>query len=343
MRSAVSFAILLVLAFLCISGADAQSRTNATGTGGIHEIRGRIYLPSGRSMDTSIEVELQGSFTSLKVYTDRNGGYSFQNLAPGNYTVIVNASEEFDTVREYTTIDNEIQGTIRMMPIPKIITVPVYLQFKRGGRNATFKNEVINAKWASVPREAVERYRGGLELINANKPDQATAEFRKSIQISPSFAPAHTALGKLYLVTGKLDEALPELEAAIRYDDADFDARLNYGVALLNKKNLSEAEKALTQAANLNKTAVTPRYYLGILFIETKNLDAAQREMELARELVGSRSFPLLHRYLGGIYMAKRLNKEAVAELETYLNQEPNPKDADRIKQTIADLKSKQN
>ena len=57
----------------------------------------------------------------------------------------------------------------------------------------------------------------------------------------------------------------------------------------------------------------------------------------------GDQDFPLLHRYLGGIYVAKQLNKEAVAELETYIHQDPNAKDADRIKQTISDLKTKLN
>jgi regulator of sirC expression with transglutaminase-like and TPR domain len=64
--------------------------------------------------------------------------------------------------------------------------------------------------------------------------------------------------------------------------------------------------------------------------------------MEAARGLIGSRSFPLLHRYLGGIYVIKNMNREAVAELETYITQDPKARDADRIRQTIADLKARQ-
>jgi len=57
----------------------------------------------------------------------------------------------------------------------------------------------------------------------------------------------------------------------------------------------------------------------------------------------GDKSFKLLHRYLGGIYLAKQMNKEAVAELELYIAQNPTARDGDKIKQTIADLKSKVN
>ena len=346
MRSAVSSAVFFILAFFCISGpfgAHAQSRTNASGTGGIHEIRGRIYLPSGHSLDTPIEVELQStSNATLKVYSDRGGSYSFQNLAPGNYVVVVNVSDQFEVAREYITLDTEVQGTVRIMPTPKIVTTPIYLQPKHGG-GEVLKNEVVNAKWATVPRDAIEHYRQGLELIKQNKPSEAAAEFRRSAEISPGFAPAYTALGKLDLLTGKLDQAIEEFRTALRYDTSDFEARLNYGVALLNKKELLDARKELSQAAEMNKAAITPRHYLGILFIQTKELDAAEKEMEEARQLTGSKSFPLLHRYLGGIYMAKKLNKEAVAELETYIHQDPNARDADRIKQTISDLKTSQN
>lgn len=345
MRSA-SFSLvlsLLVVSFVCSSIlVSAQSRINSSGTGGIHEIRGKVYLPSGRPLDTPVEVELQSTnFSTLKVYTDRNGAFSFQNLAPGNYAVVVTVSDQFETAREYETIDTEVQGPVRMLPTPNVITVPVYLQAKRSS-NPALRNEVINAKWATVPTEAIERYQKGLDLIRQNKQPEAMAEFLRSTAIFPGFAPAHTALGKLYLVSGRVDDALKELHAALRYDPADFEARLNTGVALLNKMQFNDAQKELAEAADLNKTAYIPRYYLGVVFVQTKDYDRAQKEMEAARGMIGERNFPLLHRYLGGIYVIKKMNKEAVAELETYVAQDPKARDADRIRQTIADLKQRQ-
>jgi Flp pilus assembly protein TadD len=321
----------------------AQTRTNISGTGGIHEIRGKIYFPSGKTLETPIEVELSGPFISLKVYTDRNGAYSFQNLAPGNYTVVVTVSDQFETAREAVTIDTEAQGrnTVPMPATPKVITVPVYLQQKHRS-DSPLRNEVINAKWATVPTEAIERYQHGLELVRQNKAPEAAAEFRKSIEIYHGIAPAHTAAGKLLLMGGKIDEALEEFHTALRYDSSDFEARLSLGVGLLNKMQFNDAQKELSEAAILNKTAFTPRYYLGVVFVQTRDYDRAQKEMEAARGLIGSRSFPLLHRYLGGIYVIKNMNREAVAELETYIAQDPKARDADRIRQTIADLKAKQ-
>jgi tetratricopeptide (TPR) repeat protein len=149
-------------------------------------------------------------------------------------------------------------------------------------------------------------------------------------------------LGRLHLKKGKLDECISSLRTAVRYDAADFKARLHLGIAFLNKMELDAAEKELVEAAFLNTQAVTPHYYLGILFIEKKNYDIAQKAFEKAKELKREKDYPLLHRYLGGIYEVKKLRKQAVEELETYLRLQPQAKDAERIRRTIADLKADQ-
>lgn len=344
MHSRMFAGVLLFMAFFVLAelnSVGAQSSVNSTGTGGIHTIRGKIYLPNGKTFDTPISVELQSTtFTALTLFTDRNGGFSFQALAPGNYSIVVNAGDSFDTAREYVTIDGEVQGSIRFPPIPKTVTIPIYLQEKRV---AAQKNGVISAKWAGVPDAAMDHYRKGIRLVQDKKTDEAIAEFQKSLELYPSFSLPHTELGKIFLTTGRLDDAVSSFRNAVRFDQADFEAALSLGIALLNKKEFAEAEKTLNTAAELNKTAVTPRYYLGVLYIEKKDLDSAQKEMEAAKKLMGDKSFPLLHRYLGGIYVAKHLDKLALVELEAYIQLAPNAKDADRIRQTIADLRSKQN
>ena len=344
MRSASFSAVLSVSAFICVLGlvdAIGQSRTNQSGTGGIHEVRGKVYLPTGQSFDTPIEIELQASFTSLKVFTDRGGTFVFQNLAPGSYTVLVNAGEQFEQTREYFTIDPEVpppRGVAMMRPIPKTITVPVYLQMKRG---VVLRNEVINAKWSTVPKAALERFKKGLELVQENKTAEAEAELRKTIELAPNFAPAHTELGKLMLQNGRIESSIDAFRTAIRMDEADFEAHLNLGVAFLNLKKYDQAEPELVAAAYLNTAAVTPHYYLGIVFVMKDDLNVAQKAFERAKDLKGGKSLPAIHKYLGRIYMRKDMGKEAVQELETYLKLAPNAQDAEKVKKDISDIKAK--
>jgi len=274
--------------------------------------------------------------------TDVGGSYSFTNLAPGSYSVIVNGNEQFETFRDSMTIDPEVQGAVPMPPRTRIFTVPVYLQARRHP-GPEQKTGVVNAKWSSIPGEAIHHWEHGNELVTKKQFPEAEAEFNKAIFAAPTFAPAYASLGKLLLSQGRIEEAISQLHMAIRNDPDDYDSRLTIGVAFLNNKEPDAASRELKQAANLNKTAAAPRYYLGVVLVEKKNLDAAQNEFEAAREMNGDKSFKLLHRYLGGIYLAKQMNKEAVAELELYIAQNPTARDGDKIKQTIADLKSKVN
>jgi tetratricopeptide (TPR) repeat protein len=344
MRSFRTMAVFALQAFVvaaCCAYAGAQGNSNNTGTGGIHEIRGRIYLPSGKTLDASIEVELQSTnYSTLKVFTDRNGGYSFRSLSPGNYAIVVPASDIFETTREYVTIDTEVQGTVRIMPSPKILTVPIYLQQKRV---PVQKTGVISAKWSEVPRASVERYERGLDLAKDNRTAEAIAEFRKAIELSPSFAPAYTALGKVLLKIANLDEAVQTFRSALRYDPSDFDAHLDLGIALLNQKQLVQAEPELVTAAYMNRSAVTPHYYLGILFVMRNDLDIARKAFETAKSLKDRKSLPALHKYLGRIYMAKNLKKEAIEEFETYISLMPQAQDLEKIRKDISSLQSKYN
>ena len=341
MRSRKLFAIVFFLALSAVSSSLlGQSRVNASGNGGLHVIQGRVYLPNGKALDSAIKVELQStSDPSVNVHTDQNGSFKFSGLRPGNYTVIVDAGDKFEVSREFVTIDGEVQlNKTFARSTTKTFTVPMYLQPKRG---TIFKSGVINAKWSSVPTSAVEQFEKGLELVQADKTVEAAAAFNRSIEIYPSFAPAHTQLGRIYLKKGQLEQAISSLRSAIKYDASDFDAHVSLGIALLNKMDLNGAEQELVEAAFLNTQAVTPHYYLGILFIEKKNYEIAQKAFEKAKQLKRETDYPLLHRYLGGIYEAKKLSKQAVEELETYLRLQPDAKDAERIRQIIADLKTK--
>ncbi len=344
MRSAPLCAVLFISAFLIVfAGANviAQSRTNQSGTGGIHEIRGKIYLPSGKTSDSQVDIELQSisNFSNLKVTTDREGAFNFRNLSPGNYTLVVKPGEMFEETREYVIIDTEAQGNLPIRPIPKVITVPVYLQFKRG---IVLRNDVINAKWSSVPRETLERYKRGVDLALENKDPQAEVELRKAVELSPNFAPAHTELGKIALKNGRPEATVESCKTAVRYDPADFDAHLNLGMAYISLKKLDLAESELVTAAYLDRTAVTPHYYLGILFVMKNDLNVAQKAFETAKELNGGKGLPSIHRFLGRIYLEKGMEKEGIQELEMYLKLAPKAQDADRVKKEISDIKAKQ-
>lgn len=343
MRLVRSLGILIsfVVLFSLDTSLSAQTRANNSGTGGISIIKGQIFVPGNNRADGSVMVRLQSiTFGELSLMTDQSGGFAFGRLAAGTYTLVVDAGEAFEIYRESVTIDPEVQGTVPHPPVPKTYTIPVYLQVKH---HSSERTGVVNAKLAQVPKDALKHYDRGLDLEQSAKAEEALTEFKQAVAVHPPFSAAYLEMGKIYLATRRMDDAITALNMAARYEPNDFDTTLDYGIALYGKGDFAGAEPELNKAAVLNTTAVTPHYYLGLLFIQTKKLEKAQTELEMAKQLKGNKNFPLLHRYLGGVYVARNLNKQAVAELETYLQLAPGTKDADRIRQTIADLKNKTN
>ena len=82
-------------------------------------------------------------------------------------------------------------------------------------------------------------------------------------------------------------------------------------------------------------------YYLGVILIKTKRFPEAQQEMESAIANGGA-NLAQAHKYLGGLYMSARKNKEAADQLEKYLQLDPKATDTDQIRTTINNLRAKQ-
>jgi Tfp pilus assembly protein PilF len=336
-----------IVALLVFAAAAAAQGINYTGNGGKHTIQGRIYDPSGQRADLSnLKIVLESAGTGdLSVYASMNGTFTFKNLLPGSYSVSIEPMENFEAVRESVFIDDpgasNMPGGVRLMSTPKIINVQVYLQPKRVAYRGP-KPGILNAR-LSPNSDAVEHYKKAQALNGEGRISAAINELELAVTVDKKFTLAYNDLGLLYTKLPDIDKAIAAFTNAVAADPEDFESNLNFGVANYYKHKNSDAEKALRKAASLDTSAVTPHYYLGLLFIQKKELETAQTEMETARTLTGEKPFPLVHRYLGGIYMAKRMNKEAASELEKYLSLAPNAQDASRIRQTIDDLKKTDN
>jgi len=221
---------------------------------------------------------------------------------------------------------------------PEVAQLQIFLKPKRA---EALRNEVLNAKWSAVPQDAMRHFKHGLELMDSGKDTDAETEFRSALASAPNFSPAHIGLGKLAEKAGKYDAAAEAFKAAVRYDASDYDANVGLGIAYFNLKKFDEAEAPLVNAAYIDTGAIMPHYYLGLIYSVRNNADVAQRAFEKVKELDGGRTFPIIHKYLGRIYLHKQMNKQAVAEFEMYLSLLPTAKDAEAIRKEIAEIKSR--
>jgi Flp pilus assembly protein TadD len=338
------FSILVTLLVLSTGVAQAQSGggIDQTGTGGRHAIQGRLIFPSGQRADYRIKIKLESpGMGDLSVLSDVNGNFSFQSLRPGSYQVIVEGGEHFETVRESVVIESAVIGTRNssgMFAIARPFNVQIYLREK--GAAASSKPGVLNAALATVPKAAVEHYQKGVESVSRGETDQAIDHLKRAVGLHPNFALALNELGVQYLRKGELDKAAEALTKALQLAPDAPEPSLNYGIVLLQQKKFAEAQVQLRDAVKKNDSAFTAHLYLGITLIHFKNFGEAETEFRKAITLGGPKASQA-HYYLGGLYWQVGNFRQAADELETYLKLEPKAANADRIRNTIKDLRAK--
>lgn len=324
-----------------------RAQGDLVGTGGKHRIQGRIYFPSGRRSDATVQAILESSSSEkLSVVADLNGSFTFNAIAPGSYTVTVNAGEDYQTGRESVYVEGAprsrtISGVdLARTNVPRTYTVIIHLQLKRGS-SATSRPAVLDAALASVPKPAVELYDKGIEAIKAGDTKRAIVQLQGAVSYYPEFTIALNELAMQYLKVNQPDKAVEALRRALRIRPDEFSLVLNYGIALWQKNDFADAEAQLRQAIKKNDASWLAHMYLGITLISRHNYVEAEREL-LRTLVLGGDHLSLPHYYLGGLYWSKRDYRRAADELEKYLKLAPKAPDAERTRASIKELRSKQ-
>lgn len=347
----LSIILLLLIPVLPLYG---QGGVDSTGTGGQHKIQGRIYYPSGRRSDaTSVKVTLESSSSEkLFVLADLNGAFSFRSLAPGSYYLTVEAGADYEPARESVLIEgfgirsrSIPSSELARANVPRTFNVIFNLRLKRGkggssGSNDASRPGVYNAGLANLPKPAVDLYEKALESARSGDSKKAIEQLKEAISYYPEFSQALNELGVQYLKLGQADKAVEALRSALRIKPDEFTPRLNYAIALLEKRETAEAEAQLRQALKKNDASWAAHMYLGITLISLRQYEEAEKELQRALSLGGD-NLSLPHYYLGGIYWRMGNHKRAADELEKYLQLAPKAAEAERIRATIKDLRSK--
>ncbi len=324
--------LMMGLVVLSASSASAQapgsSRGVASGDGN-NMIQGRIHFPSGQSVNgrgVKVSLESISAFGNYTAVADQDGVFRFTSLPAGAYTVVVDAGPEFEKAREPVNIDREASRGGRS------VQVSIHLRLKVDSSNPAF---------AGIPEKALNLYQKGTAAARKNDAKGAVEFLSNAVAAHPNFPIALSELGSQYIILKQWDKAGETFDALLKLKPNDAAAHLNLGIALFNQKKAEEAESHLRKALELKSAGPTAHYYLGLTLINLRRLEDAQKEFEAAIAN-GGENLALAHQYLGGIYMSANKNREAADELEKYLKLDPKAPDAEKIKGTIKELRSKQ-
>lgn len=338
--SRIAFQFLLVVCFsLCPAGAAYAQRpaletdTGEMGTGGKFTLQGTVLFPSGQRVDRPLKVRLYTATRGeISTMTDTNGRFVFRRLAPGNYTIIIDADQNYEAVNEETSI---VQAGRSIGSTEEVIPVQIRLKAKAGG---DVKAEVVNAELASVPKPALDLYNSALKLSQEGKNKAAIDKLNQAVSTQPDFMLAFNELGVQYQKIGELEKANEALESALKISPNAFTPLVNHGIVLVRLKKYAEAEADLREALKQNDQSSIAHYYYGRALAYLGRFDDAEKELSTAISLGGDQ-MKEAHRYLGAIYHARGDDQRAITELETYLRIAPKADDAEPVRQLIQQLK----
>lgn len=328
----------LLLLPLCLTVAFAQ-RTGEINSGmiGNEQILGRIVFPPGDKSGARPVIKLQSlSSPEITAVTDQDGSFRFTHLRPDTYTVIVEGGAEYESAGETVVIVSS--GTVPAQGSPGQYAVPYVYQVR-----FDLKPKRDAALFANVPVPAQELYRLALESARAGDHEKAIEQLKSAIAQAPKFTFAYNELAKQYLKIGQGDRAVETLKESLVIEPENTTLRLSYGIALVNQKKFAAAEAELRPVyQKKNADSPTAGYYLGLALMSQQKTEEAGIVFETVITNGGDQ-IALAHKYLGGIYWRDRKYSAAADELEKYLKLEPKASDAEKVRNTIVELRHRSN
>ena len=149
-------------------------------------------------------------------------------------------------------------------------------------------SESLSALRKSVnlePRDAEAHSNLGNTLKELGSLDQAEASYNQAIALKPDFAEAHYNLGIILHTLGRLDEAEVSYKQAIKLKPNLVDAHYNLGITLSELRRLDEAEASYRQAIALKPDYFEALTNLGTTLKELGRLDEAEASYRQATAL----------------------------------------------------------
>jgi tetratricopeptide (TPR) repeat protein len=208
-----------------------------------------------------------------------------------------------------------------------------------GRQAAAAGTESTNPLLAGVPADALDKFRKGEEKLRRSDFKGAAALFDEATRSHPAFAAAYYEKGQAQLKDNDMDGALGSFVKAVQAKQDYLEAKYSVGYTQFLRKNYEVAAAVFDDVLKQKRDMPEAHMYLGISLYHLKNVEAAEAALRSAIAAHDGENVALAHRFLGGIYLQKKRNSEAAAELERYLELVPKAPDAGRLKETIAGLK----
>ncbi|MCS6817847.1 MAG: tetratricopeptide repeat protein [Blastocatellia bacterium] len=331
-----AFAILITLVFVVEGRAyqEGQGRP-APGLGAaMHQIRGRVYLPTGAPAEERFRVTLRtfGHSVVNETFTDSLGNFEFRGVPNGTYEIVV-----WETDRYATEIERiEVFGRAA-----RVFTQNIFLREKeRAASERTPAGTVSLARLSeAIPKEARKEYERGAKESRKGNPQKAIVHFQRALALYPRYVQALNDLGVQYLRLNDLAQARAAFQQAIEVDPQAPHPYVNLGFLHLLQKEYEEALAHLQRAVTLDPANWSARMLCGIAFMQTGDLERAESELQKALSLGFPPAASIVRLHLANLFLRRGEYVRALEQSEKYLEEVPNATNAAEVRERVKRLR----
>src|SRR5208337_2584287 len=224
-------------------------------------------------------------------------------------------------------LSHNVQATLPVHPV--LTAIP---GAKRAGEAAPPLTD------QSAPRKARKAYEKGVRAVQAHDLPGAQRDFSEAVAVYPCYARAQTGLAALLIRQGDLPAAEAALHKAIQCDPSFAQAFVWLGRVLNSERRPTENVAILQQGLRLSPSAwelydqlAAAHYNLGLY--------PQAREEWLRVEEINPEA-PELHARLSMAYQREGNSKKAYAEMQAYLQAEPEGRYAPLLKGLMHQLET---
>ncbi len=298
-------------------------------------IYGIVRLPDGSPASRATVTIAGPTGLSRQAFTDDTGRYEIPNLPRGRYSLTATNPSDPDQFSELAQVDLSMTTGTRVI-------AHLYLHHKEKLEVPKEKQSgIISLAEAAqhVPKPAQKAFQQALNLRREQKLDESLKSFGKAIQAFPAYFQAIAERGHLLIAMNRPDDASGDFAKALELNERYGPALRGAGMCRFQQGKHIEAIQFLTRAADAE-----PGNAMNFLFMGVANLALDQREQARAALLKALSIDPVganrAHVHLASLSMKENHPREAIREIETYLEAAPNPPDAEKLRAVLAQLRA---
>ena len=310
---------------------------------GRNSISGLVFGESGTPLaETYVQLLDELGQTITQTRTNGSGRYAFYGLPSGRFKIKV-----FPVGTDYL---EQIQEVL-LSPVSAVPgsggdnqQVDFYLRLREGANAGPFF--VPGAIFAQeIPDEARKFFERGVSELRQKKEKEGFEFLRKALDVFPNYFLALDRLGTEYAARGRIDPSYFEaarilLTKAIEVNPRSYSSMFGLGFTQYHQGMVKEAVENMERAIGVYNKSTNGYLWLGIAQKRAGKLVHAETSLKRANELAKGKEADV-HWQLAGLYNDQKRYAEAAAELELFLKNKPDARDAEKIKQLIAQLKQK--